>query len=91
MIQSGVDLTVLIFVWASQSDEGSKYHVGVFDLNRWYYAQMPRNIRWERAAVSMVTKEQAPKVCSFLAFHSLDNAVEEAAEPLIVSCHLCNC
>ena len=81
--KSGVDLTILIFVWESQSaDRGKQYHVGVFDLNRWYYAQMPRNIRWEKA---MVTGQQAPKVCSFLAFHSLGTAVEEAGEPLMVS------
>ena len=85
---SGADLTILIFVWESQSaDKGKEYHVGVFDLNRWYYAQMPRNIRWERAiaTASMVT-EQVPKICSFLAFHSLGTAVEEAGEPLMVSC-----
>lgn len=88
---SGADLTILIFVWESQSsDKGKDYHVGVFDLNRWYYAQMPRNIRWERttATVSMVT-DQVPKVCSFLAFHSLGTAVDEAGEPLIVSYCYC--
>ena len=86
---SGADLTILIFVWESQSaDEGKKYHVGVFDLNRWYHAQMPRNIRWEKATamMSMVAGQQPPKVCSFLAFHSLGMAVEEAGEPLMVNC-----
>ena len=74
-------------MWESQpADEGKRYHVGVFDLNRWYHAQMPRNIRWERAtaASSMMSEQQAPKVCSFLAFHSLGTAVEEAGEPLMV-------
>ncbi|XP_065890104.1 protein ELYS-like isoform X2 [Dysidea avara] len=71
-----VDLTVMMFVWEAQSaDSGKVYHIGVFDLNRWYYAQMPRNIRWEKAATS--------KVCSFVTFHSLSTAVGEAQCPLI--------
>lgn len=66
--------------------------MGVFDLNRWYYAQMPRNIRWERAitTVSTVTEQHVPKVCSFLAFHSLGTPVE-AGESLMVSCISCIC
>ena len=74
-------------MWESKSPEGEKkYHMGVFDLNRWYYAQMPRNVRWEKSTtmVSTVAGQNAPKVCSFLAFHSLDVAVEEAGMPLMV-------
>ena len=62
--------------------------MGLFDLNRWYYAQMPRSIRWEKTVttLSTMTGQHAPKVCSFLAFHSLGTAVEEAGElPLVVS------
>ena len=76
------DLTVMIFVWEAQSDNEKVYHVGVFDLNRWYHAQMPRNIRWEKAT--------APKVCSFVTFHSLSTAIEEAQCPLIVSIVCCS-
>jgi len=68
----------MMFVWEAQSvDSGKVYHIGVFDLNRWYHAQMPRSIRWEKTATS--------KVCSFVSFHSLSTAVEEAQCPLIVS------
>ena len=47
---SGPDLSLCTFVWeAAPSDPHSKsiYHIGIFDINRWYHAQMPFSIRYD--------------------------------------------
>ena len=45
-----MDLGLAAFVWEARSDpadgqEASSCFLGLFDLNRWYHAQMPRAIR----------------------------------------------
>ena len=51
-----VDRTLAVFVWKSQRDSGNGgvqsgsdecIFMAVFDLNRWYHAQMPAIVRWK--------------------------------------------
>ena len=53
-----VDRTLTVFVWKSQYDPAAgsgvqseelaeNLFMAVFDLNRWYHAQMPAIVRWK--------------------------------------------
>lgn len=56
--QAGPDLSLLTFVWESVAEEEEELHchLAVFDLNRWYHAQMPNSLRWVVAQLSPCVK-----------------------------------
>ena len=41
------DLSLCVFVWEATSESGNqkKVYLAVFDINRWYHAQMPHAVR----------------------------------------------
>ena len=55
-----VDRTLAVFVWRSvthhatqqygQSEQTEETFMAVFDINRWYYSQMPAIVRWKQVA-----------------------------------------
>ncbi|XP_067658686.1 protein ELYS-like [Haliotis asinina] len=61
----GPDLSLCVFVWEVQDNspgDKSLYHLGIFDMNRWYHAQMPTSIR---------IRESTMDLCSFFAVYQL--------------------
>jgi hypothetical protein len=43
----GPDLSRCLFVWESTEGDSKKIHqMAVFDMNRWYHAQMPATLRY---------------------------------------------
>ncbi|XP_071110083.1 protein ELYS-like [Haliotis cracherodii] len=61
----GPDLSLCVFVWEVQDNspgDKSLYYLGMFDMNRWYHAQMPTSIR---------TRESTMDLCSFFAVYQL--------------------
>ena len=66
----GEDLSLCVFVWeASTDDSHSKptYFLAVFDMNRWYQAQMPFSLR---------SPGGSQEFCPYFAFSSLEEAAE---------------
>ncbi|RUS72601.1 hypothetical protein EGW08_019636, partial [Elysia chlorotica] len=68
----GNDSSLSVFVWRADSSQAgrgsatSSYWLSVFDMNRWYHAQMPHAMRCHGASL---------QVCSFWAVYDLDNVV----------------
>ncbi|GFR79793.1 protein ELYS-like, partial [Elysia marginata] len=68
----GNDSSLGIFVWRAdgkQSGRGSvtsRYWLSIFDINRWYHAQMPHAMRCHGASL---------QVCSFWAVYDLNDVV----------------
>ncbi|KAL8578235.1 hypothetical protein ACOMHN_040996 [Nucella lapillus] len=75
----GPDLSLCLFVWEAQdSRPGSRNEVflAVFDMNRWYHAQMPSRIK----CVNVGGQE----VCPFLAVYRMSDAVyKEGCDSLV--------
>eukprot|EP00731_Ephydatia_muelleri_P015547 Em0008g1267a len=67
---SSCDLTLASFVWSSCEGDSTHYFLGLFDLNQWYHAQMPRGVRWRQ-----VGKHSGVLGCSYFAFFVLDSAL----------------
>ncbi|CAL1543685.1 unnamed protein product [Lymnaea stagnalis] len=66
----GNDLSLSVFVWRAEGKQGggaSKHWMTIFDLNRWYHAQMPHSVRCHGGSL---------QVCSFWAVYCLDEIVE---------------
>ena len=62
---SGPDLSLCVFAWEAQTPNNnaqSVTHLGIFDLNRWYHAQMPGSVRLHGGTNR--------SVCPFFAFLS---------------------
>ena len=41
----GPDLSLSVFVWECSDGAKQTSHMGIFDMNRWYHAQMPATVR----------------------------------------------
>lgn len=41
----GPDLSLCVFVWECSDGSKQTSHMGIFDMNRWYHAQMPTTVR----------------------------------------------
>ncbi len=58
---SGPDQSLCTFVWeAAATDPHSKsiYRLGIFDINRWYHAQMPFSIRLVDRGKAVLSPQQ---------------------------------
>ncbi|XP_038076650.1 protein ELYS-like [Patiria miniata] len=78
-----LDLGLAAFVWEARSDpadgqESSSCFLALFDLNRWYHAQMPRAIR------TLPGKQG----CSFFAFYSLESIIQAASPDFLTDLHI---
>ncbi|XP_012935515.1 protein ELYS [Aplysia californica] len=71
------DLSLSVFVWRSESKQQKRisHWMCVFDLNRWYHAQMPHSIRCHGGSL---------QVCSYWAVYRLDDVADlMAPHPLL--------
>ncbi|XP_033641982.1 protein ELYS-like isoform X2 [Asterias rubens] len=78
-----LDLALAAFVWEARSDPAdgqvaSTCFLALFDLNRWYYAQMPRVIR------RLPNLQGSP----FFAFLSLDSILQAASPDFLMDVHI---
>ncbi|XP_055864357.1 protein ELYS-like [Biomphalaria glabrata] len=65
----GNDRSLSIFVWKAEGKQGGdevKHWMAIFDLNRWYHAQMPHSVRCLGSSL---------QVCSYWAVYCLDHVV----------------
>ncbi|XP_058254932.1 protein ELYS isoform X1 [Hemibagrus wyckioides] len=69
------DTSVLVFSWQVKSyGQGQpSTFIGVFDINRWYHAQMPDSLR-----TCVLRAGESLQNCPYLAVWSLDSVVEVA-------------
>ncbi|WAR15663.1 ELYS-like protein [Mya arenaria] len=76
----GPDLSLCMFVWETTDGQS---HVGrylaVFDINRWYQAQMPASVRYVSGLQD---------VCAYFSWCKLDSAVEKASNDTLVAAHV---
>ncbi|XP_060062460.1 protein ELYS-like [Ylistrum balloti] len=77
----GPDLSLCVTVWESSDGQSIRdtCHLAVFDMNRWYHAQMPATVR--NIASVMDT-------CPYLACLSLEDAADVAAPDNIIAVHI---
>lgn len=77
---TGADLSLCVFAWEvlpPDANSAATYHLGVFDVNRWYHAQMPGTMRFHGGT--------SREVCPFFAFLSLKEVGERfGPEGLVV-------
>ncbi|XP_071946058.1 protein ELYS-like [Antedon mediterranea] len=77
------DLGLCVFCWeaALTVDEGTSNplcFLALFDLNRWYHAQMPANVRYI----------QRPDVCPYVAFCSLESVMEASCPDVLLNTYV---
>ncbi|XP_052102837.1 protein ELYS-like isoform X2 [Mytilus californianus] len=75
----GPDLSRCLFVWESTESSQKTYQMAVFDMNRWYHAQMPATLRGVGGNLA---------TCSYLSIHSLDEAVNNSAHDELLAVHI---
>ncbi|XP_071147698.1 protein ELYS-like isoform X2 [Mytilus edulis] len=75
----GPDLSRCLFVWESTESSQKTYQMAVFDMNRWYHAQMPATLRGVGGNLA---------TCSYLSIHSLDEAVGNSAHDELLAVHI---
>ncbi|XP_021372867.1 protein ELYS-like isoform X1 [Mizuhopecten yessoensis] len=77
----GPDLSLCVMVWESSDGQSTRdtCHLAMFDMNRWYHAQMPATIR----NVSGIMD-----TCPYLACLSLEDAADVAAPDNIIAVHI---
>ncbi|XP_076472311.1 uncharacterized protein LOC143301802 [Babylonia areolata] len=75
----GPDLSLCAFVWEAQDSRpgnSSQVFLAVFDMNRWYHAQMPSRIKCVNAG--------GQEMCPFLAVYRMNDAVyKEGCETVV--------
>ncbi|XP_074654588.1 protein ELYS-like [Tubulanus polymorphus] len=74
---SSNDLSLCMFTWEAYPEDTHSRSVTIlamFDLNRWYHAQMPGSIR------------PANRECSFFAFYSLKESLLAASHCNLIAC-----
>ncbi|KAL3861435.1 hypothetical protein ACJMK2_007469 [Sinanodonta woodiana] len=75
----GPDLSLCLFVWeASEGGAHAKLtnHMAIFDMNRWYHAQMPSSVRHPGGPID---------TCPYFAYFSLDSTLEKAANDKLLT------
>ncbi|XP_069118568.1 protein ELYS-like isoform X2 [Argopecten irradians] len=77
----GPDLSLCVTVWECGDGQSAldTSHLAVFDMNRWYHAQMPASVR--NVGSTMDT-------CPYLACLSLDDAADVTAPDSIIAVHI---
>eukprot|EP00794_Sanderia_malayensis_P014974 gene14974-16517_t len=79
-----VDTTLSYVVWESPPQEQElhpSFHLGLFDINRWYHLQMPSSIR------GAMYGSKDP-VCPFFSFYSLGEVGEVILPDTLVDAHI---
>ncbi|XP_019614124.1 PREDICTED: protein ELYS-like [Branchiostoma belcheri] len=74
----GPDLSIAVFVWESPTVDPmsrSQCSLAVFDINRWYHAQMPVVFRLQ---------EDLAEPCSFFSVFSLEDVMETASPDVML-------
>ncbi|XP_066297242.1 protein ELYS-like [Branchiostoma lanceolatum] len=78
----GPDLSVAVFVWESPTMDPmsrSQCSLAVFDINRWYHAQMP---------VAFKLQEDLGEPCSYFSVFSLEDVMETASPDVMLDLSL---
>ncbi|XP_060555912.1 protein ELYS-like [Ruditapes philippinarum] len=78
----GPDLSLCVFVWeATEGNLSTKVgrHLAIFDINRWYHAQMPSSIRFVHGSTDM---------CAYFCSCRLDLAAEKAGNDSLLMVHV---
>ncbi|XP_053388685.1 protein ELYS-like, partial [Mercenaria mercenaria] len=78
----GPDLSLCVFVWeATEGNLSSKVgrHLAIFDINRWYHAQMPSSIRYASGSTD---------TCAYFCSCRLDEAAERAGNDSLLMVHV---
>ncbi|XP_033763311.1 protein ELYS-like isoform X2 [Pecten maximus] len=77
----GPDLSLCVTVWESSDGQSTRdtCHLAVFDMNRWYHAQMPATVRNIGTTID---------TCPYLACLSLEDAADVAAPDNIIAVHI---
>ncbi|XP_014661686.1 PREDICTED: protein ELYS-like [Priapulus caudatus] len=73
------DLSLCAFVWETQPSHPtsqSQFVLGIFDMNRWYHAQMPTSLR------------PGSSDCSYFAFFSISSAVDDVSSEVMLNVHI---
>ncbi|KAK3603515.1 hypothetical protein CHS0354_030374 [Potamilus streckersoni] len=78
----GPDLSLCLFVW--EAFEGGAHgklthHMAIFDMNRWYHAQMPSSVRHPGGPID---------TCPYFAYFSLDSTLERAAKDKLLTVYV---
>ncbi|XP_077998282.1 protein ELYS-like [Glandiceps talaboti] len=76
------DLSQALFAWeAPSAGQGSQTScfLALFDLNRWYHAQMPVSVR---------QSQEPNEMCSYLSFYTLDSVMEAAAPDVLLDVYV---
>uniref|UniRef100_S4RZQ7 Uncharacterized protein n=1 Tax=Petromyzon marinus TaxID=7757 RepID=S4RZQ7_PETMA len=73
------DISVAVFVWEAHSFRATQplVYLGIFDINRWYHAQMPNSIRLE----------DSMQGCNYFSLWSLE-ALRDVAGPSAYVLHM---
>ncbi|KAK3099666.1 hypothetical protein FSP39_007744 [Pinctada imbricata] len=77
----GPDLSLCVFVWETCDgiNPGTSAHLAVYDMNRWYHAQMPYSLR--KMTGNMDT-------CQYFSFLSLDEVLDQAESDSLLTVHV---
>ncbi|XP_048731593.2 protein ELYS-like [Ostrea edulis] len=75
----GPDLSLSVFVWECSDGYKQTSHMGIFDMNRWYHAQMPSTVRASSGPMD---------TCSYFSFLSLDEIVEQSEQGSVMAVYL---
>ena len=46
-VHDNIDATLVVFIWSCGTPDNREVFIGMFDINRWYHAQMPNLVRWK--------------------------------------------
>ncbi|XP_065060865.1 protein ELYS-like isoform X2 [Rhopilema esculentum] len=78
-----LDTTLSYIVWESPPEDKShpSYHLGLFDINKWYHLQMPESVR------DAMYGRMDP-VCPFFAFYLLEEVAEVIRPDMLVDCYI---
>ncbi|XP_078336668.1 uncharacterized protein LOC111137601 isoform X2 [Crassostrea virginica] len=75
----GPDLSLSVFVWECSDGAKQTSHMGIFDMNRWYHAQMPATVRPSSGPMD---------TCSYFSFLSLDEIAEHSEQGSVLAVYM---
>ncbi|XP_062579828.1 protein ELYS-like isoform X2 [Saccostrea cucullata] len=75
----GPDLSLSVFVWECSDGSKQTSHMAIFDMNRWYHAQMPYTLRAASGPLD---------TCSYFSFLSLDEIAEQSEQGSVLAVYL---
>ncbi|XP_041377682.1 protein ELYS-like [Gigantopelta aegis] len=78
----GPDLALCVIVWEAQDNgpgDKSNYFLALFDINRWYHAQMPSSVRFGGVSSEM---------CPYFAVYRLNDITDAALPDVMLHLHV---